>query len=64
MALRCGTATSPPPRGSSTPPDRSAPPGRHLGIAACRLALAGNPSARTVEGDLPEDGMTKTAGRG
>jgi hypothetical protein len=24
--------------------------------------LAGNPSARTVEGDLPEDGMTKDGG--
>ena len=27
-----------------------------------RLPLAGNPSARTVEGDLPEDGMTKDGG--
>jgi hypothetical protein len=27
-----------------------------------RLALVGNPSAGTVEGDLPEDGMTKDGG--
>jgi hypothetical protein len=27
-----------------------------------RLPLPGNPSARTVEGDLPEDGMTKDGG--
>ena len=27
-----------------------------------RLPLAGNPSARTVEGDPPEDGMTRDGG--
>jgi hypothetical protein len=27
-----------------------------------RLPLPGNPSVRTVEGDLPEDGMTKDGG--
>jgi hypothetical protein len=27
-----------------------------------RLPLVGNPSARTVEGDLPQDGMTKDGG--